>query len=113
MKLPKGEETLPIIEIEGKMLTLDELKKLYPEIYDKLVSPTIAYEVKIRDALLLERFRMRLTQKRVPTIHRWGYPQTLTPEEQLAYMEARDPVGLELINAERGLLEEELAMLKR
>jgi len=49
----------------------------------------------------------------VPTIYRLGKPPTLTPEEQLAHMEARDKIGLELIKAEKKLLEEELTMLKR
>lgn len=113
MKLPKGEETLPIIEIEGKMMTLQEVRQFYPSTYQRLVTPRLRLAYKVSDELLVERFRIRLAQGRVATIYRWGVPMVLTPEQQLIHMEARDEIGLELIEAERKLLGEELAMLKR
>lgn len=111
-KLPKGEETIPIIEVEGRFLTLQELKEQYPELYKKLLEPKTLESVEVSPELLIERFRRRLAQRRVPTIYRWGFPMSLTPEEQLRHMEARDEIGLELIEAERKLLEWELAVLR-
>ncbi len=114
MKLPKGEETLPIIEIEGVVLTLEEVRRLHPDAYRQLTTPRVVFKYAVSDELLVERFRMRMAQGRVATIRRFDIEHPiLTPEEQLAHMEARDKVGLELIEAERKLLEEELAMLKR
>lgn len=113
-KFPFGEETLPIVEVEGKLLTLAELEEQYPELYRQLLEPTRAVSaiIMISDELLVERVRRRVAQGREPTIYRWGDPASLTPEEQLAHMEARDAIGLELIAAERKLLEEELRMLR-
>jgi len=111
-RLPSGEETLPIIEVEGKFLTLEELKQQYPELYESLfkgVAGPPPQLGKISDELLIERFRMRMAQGRESTIYRLQYE--LTPEEQLMHMEARDEIGLELIEAERKLLEEELRIL--
>lgn len=112
-KLPKGEETLPIIEVEGKLLTLEELKQQYPELYESLfgVAGTSNPHVGvISEELLIERVRVRIAQGREPTIYRLHY--ALTPEEQLMHMEARDEIGLELIEAERKLLEEEFRMMR-
>lgn len=115
MKLPRGEETLPIIEIEEKFLTLDEVRTLYPDVYERLIRPELRFEFTVSDQLLIERFRMRMAQGRERTIYRLQNkcPFALTPEEQLRHMELRDEIGLELIEAERQLLEEELALLKR
>lgn len=97
-RLPRGEETLPFYDSEGKMLTLDKLHK------SNLLRPHVT------DKLLIERMRMRISQGRVPTIYRFEYE--LSPDSQLKHMELGDEIGSELIQAERGLLEEELRILR-
>lgn len=110
-RLPEGEETLPIIEVDGKLLTLEELRQQYPELYERLLEGAGNPELGIiSDELLIERVRIRIAQGREPTIYR--IQGELTPEEQLTHMEARDEIGLELIEAERKLLEEELRILR-
>lgn len=109
-RLPKGEETIPIIEVEGRFLTLAELKAQYPELYRKLLEPRTLEFIEVSEELLVERVRRRIAQGRVMTIYR--FDMALTPEEQLAHMEARDDIGMELIEAERRLLEEELRLLR-
>lgn len=99
MKLPKGEETLPFYDLEGKLLTLDKLNK------PQLACP------RITNKLLIERERMRISQGRCLTIYRFEYE--LSPAAQLKHMELGDDIGLELIEAERKLLEEELRILRR
>lgn len=106
-RLPKGEETIPIAEVEGRFLTPLELERLYPERYRALM---LKPELVVSDELLVERVRRRVAQGRVRTIYRLEYE--LSPEEQLRHMEARDEIGLELIEAERKLLEEELRLLR-
>lgn len=109
-RLPKDEETIPIIEVEGRFLTLGELERLYPEMYQRLLDPAKVFEFRVSYELLTERVRRRHAQGRVPTIYRWEY--MLTPEEQIRHMELRDEIGLELLEAERKLLEEELAIIR-
>lgn len=99
-KLPKGEETLPIAEVEGKFLTPNELRRLGLPLELRPV-PT---------ELLIERMRRRVAQGRVATIYRLQYE--LSPEGQLKHMELGDDIGLELIEAERKLLEEEIGILR-
>lgn len=108
-RLPKGEETLPFYEIDGRFLTLDELRRLYPTLYEQLGIASQVGVIGITDALLIERVRMRIEQGRVPTIYRLACE--LSPAEQLRHMRLKDEIGLELIEAERKLLEEELRML--
>lgn len=96
-RLPKGEETLPFYDLEGKLLTPDRLHR--PD----LLRP------RVTDKLLIERVRMRVSQGRVPTIYRLDYE--LSPDEQLKHMELSDEVGVELMQAERKLLEEEIRIL--
>ncbi|GAI36938.1 unnamed protein product [marine sediment metagenome] len=116
MRLPKGEETLPIIVVEGRMLTLEELRRLYPELYETLIGlrrQGLGLEFEITDELLIERMRRRIAQGRVQTIYSLSLVEPeLTPEEQLRHMEMRDQIGLELIGAERKLLGEELRLLR-
>ncbi|GAI76905.1 unnamed protein product [marine sediment metagenome] len=118
MRLPKGEETLPIVVVEGRFLTLQEVQQFHPDLYGALIgrprlgAPLLEFEVS--DELLIERMRRRIAQGRVPTIYALSLVEPeLTPEQQLRHMEMRDRIGLELIEAERGLLREELAMLRR
>ena len=103
-KLPKGEETLPVIEIEGELLTPSGLEKAHPRL--RLVD----LKQPASTRLLIERKRMRVNQGRVRTIYRPQY--SLTAEEQLRHMELQDAIGLELIDVERKLLEEELRILR-
>ena len=103
-RLPKGEETLPVIEVEGKLLTSSGLEKAYPRL--RLVD----LKQPASTRLLIERKRMRVNQGRVRTIYRFTYE--LTPEDQLRHMELQDAIGLELIEVERKLLEEELRILR-
>ncbi len=107
MRLPRGEETLPILVVEGRMLTPQELREQYPELYRELLERRL---IEITDELLIERVRRRVAQGREMTIYRWEFE--ITPEEQLRHMELRDEIGLELIEAERKLLEWELAKLR-
>ncbi|MBA7670777.1 hypothetical protein ES703_78924 [subsurface metagenome] len=103
-RLPRGEETLPVVEVEGELLTPAGLEKAHPELrLDELREPAST-------KLLIERVRMRLKQGRAPTIYRFRYQ--LTPEEQLSHMESQDDIGLELIEVERKLLEEELRIMR-
>lgn len=95
-RLPKGEETLPFCDLDGKMLTLSESRKL--------TKPPITEE------LLIKRMKIRISQGRVFTIYRFGYE--LSPDSQLKRMELRDEIGLGLIEAERKLLVEELRILE-
>ena len=106
-RLPKGEETLPIVEVEGRFLTLQELREQYPELYRELLERR---PIEVSLELLIERVRRRIAQGREPPIYRWEFE--LTPEEQLRHMELRDEIGLELLEAERKLLEWELAKLR-
>ena len=101
-RLPKGEETLPVIEVRGELLTPAGLERAHPRL-DELREPAST-------RLLIERKRMRVKQGRVRTIYRFRYQ--LTPEEQLSHMESQDAIGLELIEVERKLLEEELRILR-
>lgn len=112
-RLPKGEETLPIIEIERRFLTLQELKTQYPMLYQQLVRG-IVRKLRISDQLLIERVRLRHTQGRVPTIYRLITEEVkeLRPENQIREMEQKTQIGLELIEAERKLLDEELMILR-
>ncbi len=100
-RLPKGEETLPVIEVEGELLTSSGLEKAHRLRLVKQPAST---------RLLIERKRMRVNQGRVRTIYRFRYQ--LTPEEQLRHMELQDAIGLELIEVERLLLEEEVKILR-
>lgn len=103
-RLPKGEETLPVIEVGGELLTSSGLEKAYPELrLGELRQPAST-------RLLIERKRLRINQGRVLTVYRFQYQ--LTPEEQLKHMESQDAIGLELIEVERNLLEEELKILR-
>jgi hypothetical protein len=109
MKLPRGEETLPIAEVDGKYLTAAELESQQPVKYRQLL---VAPIVTVSDNLLVERFSMRVAQGRVLTIYRADLPTSLTPEEQLMHIKAKDKIGMELINAEAKLLQEELRLLR-
>lgn len=103
-RLPKGEETLPVVEVDGELLTLGGLEKAHPRLrLDELREPAST-------SLLIERKRKRINQGRVGTIYRPQY--SLTAEEQLRHMELQDVIGLELIEVERKLLEEELRILR-
>ncbi len=109
-RLPLGEETLPIIEIEGRMVPLEELKLRYPDVYRQLIT---VREFEVSDELLIERVRQRHAQGRVPTIYRFIRDEPeLSPERQIWHMERRTEIGLELIQAERKLLEEEINILR-
>jgi len=103
-RLPKGEETLPVVEVDGELLTSGGLEKAYPRL--RLVGLREPASTK----LLIQRKRMRIKQGRVRTIYRPQY--SLTAEEQLRHMELQDAIGLELIDVERKLLEEELRILR-
>jgi len=103
-RLPKGEETLPVIEVGGELLTLGGLEKAHPEL--RLVELREPASTR----LLIARKRMRVKQGRVSTIYRPQY--SLTPEEQLSHMESQDAIGLELIEVERKLLDEEVRILR-
>jgi len=105
-RLPKGEETLPIVEVEGRFLTPQELAR------EHLRAILALPEIRVSDELLIERVRRRIAQGREPTIYRLGFPMVLTPVEQLRHMEMRDEIGIQLIEAERKLLEEELTILR-
>jgi len=98
-RLPEGEETLPVAELEGELLTAAHPKFRLSEILEPAST-----------RLLIERKRMRVNQGRVATIYRIRYQ--LTPEEQISHMELQDAIGLELIEAERKLLDEELRILR-
>jgi len=103
-RLPKGEETLPVIEVGEELLTPAGLERAHPELrLDELREPAST-------RLLIERKKIRVKQGRVSTIYRFRYQ--LTPEEQLRHMELQDAIGLELIEVERKLLEEELRILR-
>lgn len=96
-KLPRGEETLPIAEEGGRMLTLRELrgKKL------KLR--------RVSDNLLIERVMKRIQQGRVPTIYQ--LQRELSPSDQIKHMKRKDKIGAELLEVEFGLLQEEIRIL--
>ena len=114
-RLPKGEETLPITRVAGRMVTLEELRTRHPAEYSALIKTTI---LTVDDELLIERFRRRMIQNRVLTIYRYQCkgeitcPVALTPEEQLRHMEERTETGLELLKAEMELLKEELKIIR-
>lgn len=102
-RLPKGEETLPVIEVGGELLTPAGLERAHPELrLDELRAASTR--------LLIERKRIRANQGRVATIYRFRY--RLTPEEQIRHMELQDAIGLEIIEAERKLLKEEVRILR-
>lgn len=114
-RLPKGEETIPIVVIERLMLSPLELMKEHPRQYEVLVSRRkLVYPMRVTDELLVERVRRRYAQGRVATIYRLitDEEKELTPEEQIRHIEQRTKTGLELIEAERKLLEEELSILR-
>jgi hypothetical protein len=100
--LPIGEETLPILEIGGKLFTPKQIKsgfKAFP-----------AHMRTVNDDMLIERVKMRKQQGRMATIYHTDYE--LSPDDQIRHMKLRDKIGLELISAERKLLEEEIRILK-
>ena len=66
-RLPRGEETLPVVEVEGELLTVGGLEKAHPEL--RLVELREPVSTK----LLIERMRMRVKQGRVSTIYRPQY----------------------------------------
>lgn len=122
-KLPNGEETIPLLIIDGKMLSLKEIEKEYPDVYNSLTSePTkdINYykklllskepTIEITNKLLIKRFEERMKQGRERTIHR--FLTTISPTRQMIEMVKKTKIGKELIEAERGLLEWELRILK-
>ncbi len=113
-RLPKGEETLPIVEVEGRFLTLQQLKRDYPRLYEPFVKGVFVRQLRISDELLVERVRRRHAQGRVPTIYRLIFDEVkeLSPEQQIREMEQRTRTGLELIEAERKLLEEEIRIIR-
>jgi len=102
-KLPKGEETIPIAEIAGKMVSPKQLKAMRIP-YKKVLTLTPS------DMLLIKRVKERHAQGREPTIYR--FTGKLMPQQQIRHMERRTSIGLELIQAERKLLEEEINILK-
>jgi len=104
-RLPKGEETLPIIEVEGKFLTLGKLRESSPRAYQSLLQ-----RLPRPPELLIQRVTERIAQRREATIYRLKHE--LTPDEQLRHMKLGDEIGLELIEAERKLLEEELKIIR-
>jgi hypothetical protein len=106
-KLPKGEEKLPIIELEGKLLTPGQLKRKSRTLYQSFTSApgdTFTYR------LMIERMRRRVAQGRVLPIYRLD--KEISPGDQLRHMEQGDEIGQELILSERKLLEEELRILR-
>jgi len=112
-RLPKGEETLPIVEVEGRFLTLQELKRDYPKLYQRLIRG-IVRELVVSDELLIQRVKLRYAQGREITIYRLIFDEVkeLSPEDQIREMEQRTRTGLELIEAERKLLEEEIGIIR-
>lgn len=110
-KLPKGESSLPIVTIEGKWVSVDDIKRNFPKDY---VAVLFRWQVPkvFPSEILIERVRLRHAQGRVPTIYRVGM-KPLTPQQQLKHMEQKTAVGLELIKAEKGLLLEELKILRQ
>lgn len=100
-RLPKGEETIPIAEIIGKVLSPKQLKAMGIP-YKEIPKPS--------DMLLIKRVKKRHAQGREPTIYR--FREKLTPQQQIRHMERRTVVGLEFIQAEYKLLEEEINILK-
>jgi len=70
---------------------------------------TLSFESLSPEALI-ERVEKRIAQGREATIYRLGYE--LTPDDQLRHMKLGDEIGLELIEAERKLLEEELRIIE-
>lgn len=122
-KLPNGEETIPLLIIDGKMLSLKEIEKEYPDVYNNLTSEStkdINYykklllskepTIEITNKLLIKRFEERMKQGRERTIHR--FLTTISPTRQMIEMVKKTKIGKELIEAERGLLEWELRILK-
>ena len=99
------------MEVQRRMMSLETLKAQHPTLYQQLLSPQFVLEVS--DELLIERVRQRHQQGRVATIYRFyrDAPE-LSPKEQIRHMENRTQIGLELIKAERKLLEEELSILR-
>ena len=108
-RLPKGEETLPVVEVDGKFLALGKLKESSPGVYQSLLQRLPRMET-IPSKLLIQRVAERIAQGRVATIYRLEHE--LAPDEQLRRMNLGDEIGLELIEAERKLLEEELRMIR-
>lgn len=114
-KLPIGEDTIPLLVIDGQMLFLKDIENKYPTIYNSLFAigepTTIDTKIEITDDLLITRFKRRMEQGRETTIHRFLI--SLSPSKQLAEMRKKSKLGKELLNAEKGLLEWELGVLKK
>lgn len=98
---------MPFFEVDGVFMGLREIS---PAQLKALAVGRKDPRLKITDRLLVQRMRVRRAQGRVMTIYRINYPP-LTPEEQIKHMETRTPVGLNLIEAERRLLEWELTII--
>lgn len=98
-RLPAGEETLNIVRYGGVYLTPNQITSLA-----QLRGGEVPTE------LLIERLRTRMGQGRVSTIYRLQHE--LSPAEQLGHMVAGDEIGLELIEAERKLVQEEIGILE-
>jgi hypothetical protein len=102
-KLPYGEETLPIFKRNGKLLKPKEMNKKI------LKEAKLSLDMTPKD-LLIERFRMRVEQGRTSTIHTMN--RDYTPTQQLEHMTRGDAIGKEFLQAEEGLLREELDILE-
>jgi len=108
-KLPKGEETIPIVEIEGRFHTPQDLRK-QPYLLRQVLGARV---LTVSEKLLIERVRERSRQGRERTVYRFDRENPeLSPEDQIWHMERRTTIGKELLEAEQKLLEEELAILK-
>jgi len=119
-KLPGIEDSLPIYEINGKFLTLEELKESFPAIYEQLTSSqldTVKAVSTVSTNLLAKRFAMRIEKGEVFTIYSIRSSldselSSLTPQQQLYHVGLRDEEGIRILTAEYKLLEAELKILK-
>lgn len=102
-KMPLGEDTLPIADIDGNLLR-------HSDLVGKGIALSMAL-ASISDRLLIERVRQRISQGRVGPIYQ--VPQKeYSPSDQLQHMIDKDELGKLLLDAERKLLEEEIRIIE-
>jgi len=107
MKITKGEEEISLVEIDGEFLSLNELMERYPDTWKDKLKMNKSFNGK--KELIKSRYREKAEQGRLPVLQR--FKTVITPKEQVDHVMRETEIGEELIEAERKLLEFEIAQL--
>ena len=109
-RLPKGEETIPIADINGQfIIPSQELIRRLRELPEPSVELLIE-RVKRRAKQHISRIEEGIEEE--PNTIMLGCPLPLSSASQIYHVEIGDDVGKELIEIERGWLKESLSILE-